>query len=149
MQEALFMSRRPRAIARVMVQCRNFNTSGGNRKMEIIRSNDHLTHHNGIFYTYIMTTSSNGNLFRVTGPLGGEFTGHRWIPLTKASDAELWRFFCMCLNKRFSKPSRHGRFQTPSPSLWRHSNVYIELRLRHLIIPSARTMTRWCSSGYS
>ena len=28
--------------------------------------------------------------FRVTGPLCGEFTGHRRIPLTKASDAELW-----------------------------------------------------------
>ena len=33
---------------------------------------------------YIMT-SSNGNIFRVTGPLCGEFTGHR----TKASDVEL------------------------------------------------------------
>ena len=28
--------------------------------------------------------------FHVTGPLWGEYTGHRWIPLTKASDAELW-----------------------------------------------------------
>ena len=34
-----------------------------------------------------MMTSSNGNIFRITGPLCGEFTGHRWIPLTKASDA--------------------------------------------------------------
>ena len=25
-------------------------------------------------------------------PLRGEFTGHRWIPRTKASDAELWCF---------------------------------------------------------
>ena len=24
--------------------------------------------------------------------VGGKFTGHRWIPLTKASDAELWCF---------------------------------------------------------
>ena len=39
-----------------------------------------------------MMTSSNGNIFRVTGPLCGEFTGHRWIPLTKASDVELWCF---------------------------------------------------------
>ena len=37
-------------------------------------------------------TSSNGNIFRVTGPLCGEFTGHRWIPHTKASDVDLWRF---------------------------------------------------------
>ena len=36
--------------------------------------------------------SSNGNIFRVTGPLCGEFTSHRWIHLTKASDAELWCF---------------------------------------------------------
>ena len=39
--------------------------------------------------TYMMT-SSNGNIFRVTGHLCGEFTGPRWIPHTKASDAELW-----------------------------------------------------------
>ena len=31
-------------------------------------------------------------IFRVTGPLCGEFPGHQWIPLTKASDAELWCF---------------------------------------------------------
>ena len=42
--------------------------------------------------TPIMITSSNGNIFRVTGPLWEEFTGHRWIPLIKASDAELWCF---------------------------------------------------------
>ena len=34
----------------------------------------------------------NGNIFRVTDHLCGEFTGHRWIPHTKASDAELWCF---------------------------------------------------------
>ena len=39
-----------------------------------------------------MMTSSNGNIFRVTGHLYGEFTGPRWIPRTKASDAELWYF---------------------------------------------------------
>ena len=38
-------------------------------------------------------TSSNGDIFRVIGPLCGEFTGQGWIPLTKASDAELWCFF--------------------------------------------------------
>ena len=37
-----------------------------------------------IFYSAIvMMTSSNGNIFRVTGHLCGEFTGHRWIPRTK------------------------------------------------------------------
>ena len=37
-----------------------------------------------------MMTSSNGNIFRVTGHLCGKFTGPRWISHTKASDAELW-----------------------------------------------------------
>ena len=40
----------------------------------------------------IVMTSSNGNIFRVSGPLWGEYTCHRWIPHTKASDAELWWF---------------------------------------------------------
>ena len=38
-------------------------------------------------------TSSNGNIFRVTGHLCGEFTCPRWIPHTKASGAELWCCF--------------------------------------------------------
>ena len=33
-------------------------------------------------------TSSNGNIFHGTGPLCGEFTGYRWIPLIKASALE-------------------------------------------------------------
>ena len=41
-------------------------------------------------------TSSNGNIFRVTGHLCGEFTGPRWIPHTKASDAEL--LICVWIN---------------------------------------------------
>ena len=41
---------------------------------------------------WIMMTSSNGNIFRVTGHLGGKFTGPRWISHTKTSDAELWCF---------------------------------------------------------
>ena len=39
-----------------------------------------------------MMASSNGNIFLVTDHLCGEFTGHRCISRTKASDAELWCF---------------------------------------------------------
>ena len=39
-----------------------------------------------------MMTSWNGNIFRVAGPLCRDFTGDRWIILTKASDAEFWCF---------------------------------------------------------
>ena len=39
-----------------------------------------------------MMTSSNGDIFRITGHLYGVFTIPRWIPHTKASDTELWCF---------------------------------------------------------
>ena len=53
----------------------------------------------------------------------GEFTGHRWIPRTKASDAELWCFFDMRLNQQLSKQWRRCWFKMPSRSLWRHCNA--------------------------
>ena len=40
----------------------------------------------------IMMTLPNGYSFRVTVSLCGVFTGHRRIPITKASDAGLWSF---------------------------------------------------------
>ena len=40
----------------------------------------------------VVLTSSDGNTVRVTGLLSGEPTSHRWIPLTKASDVDLWYF---------------------------------------------------------
>ena len=36
--------------------------------------------------------SSDGIISHITGPSCEEYTGHRWIPLTKASDADLWYF---------------------------------------------------------
>ena len=41
-----------------------------------------------------MMTSSNGNFFRVTGPLWGESTGQRWIPLTKGEWRGSLMFLC-------------------------------------------------------
>ena len=79
---------------------------------------------------FIMMTPSNGIIFRVTGPLCGEFTGPRWSPLTKASDAELWCF--LCLNKRLSKQSWGWWFETPPHPLRRHNNVLASLTLGQL-----------------
>ena len=79
-------------------------------------------------YVHFMMTSSNRNTFRVTGPLCVEFTGDRWIPLTKASDTEFDVFFDLRLNKRLSKQSRGWWFETPSHPLWRHCNVLYRLR---------------------
>ena len=72
-------------------------------------------------------TSSNGDIFRVTGPLQGEFIGHRWIPLPKGSDAEIWFFLYLRLNKRLSKQTRRWWFETPSCLSWRYFNGYIIL----------------------
>ena len=40
----------------------------------------------------VMMTSSNENIFRFIGPLWGESTGNRCIPLTKASGEEILYF---------------------------------------------------------
>ena len=78
-----------------------------------------------------MITSSNGNIFRVTGPLCGEFTGsgefHTQRPLTRSFDV----FFDLRQNKRLSKQPRGWWFEAPSWSLWRQCN---EHRLDHSLV---------------
>ena len=58
-------------------------------------------------------TSSNGNIFHATGPLCEEFTGHRWIPRTKAGDAAPWRFLWsapVCVSNGDAGDLRSHRF---------------------------------------
>ena len=50
-----------------------------------------------------MMTSSNGNIFRVTGPLCGEFTGPGEFPEQRPVTRSFDVFFDLCLNKRLSK----------------------------------------------
>ena len=69
-----------------------------------------------------MMTSSNGTIFRVTGPLCGEFTGPgefpaQW-PVTRSFDV----FFDLRLNKRLSEQPWGWWFETPG-SLWRQRNL--------------------------
>ena len=96
---------------------------------------------------YNMMMSSNGNIFRVTGPFCGEFTGHRRIPLTKASDAELWCFLWSApwingwVNNRVTGDLSRYRdhynvilkqcLVTSSCPLWRHWKELMELYCRH------------------
>ena len=70
-----------------------------------------------------MKTSSNGNIFRVTGPLCGEFTGHGEFPAQRPVTRSFDVFFDLSLNKRLCKQSRRWWFETPLRSLWCHSNV--------------------------
>ena len=76
--------------------------------------------YNRVLYPRIMMTSSNGSIFRVTGPLWGnspvtgEFPSQR--PVTRSFDV----FFDLRLIKRLRKQSRRRWFETPMRSLWRH-----------------------------
>ena len=71
-----------------------------------------------------MMTSSNGNSFRVSGPLcrdsplTGEFPSQR--PVKRSFDI----FFDPSLNIRLSKQSGSCWFETSSHRLWCHCNVY-------------------------
>ena len=63
-------------------------------------------------------TSSNGNIFRVAGSLCVEFTGYRWIPYTKASDAELSCFIWSAPWIKFGVNNREAG------DLWHHHAHY-------------------------
>ena len=64
---------------------------------ELCISISHYSHYN-------MMTSSNGNIFRITGHVCGEFTGPRWIPRTQRPVMRSFDvFFDLRLNKRLSK----------------------------------------------
>ena len=71
-----------------------------------------------------MMTSSNGNFFRVTGPLCGEFTGPGEFHTQRAVTRSLDVFLDLRLNKRSSKQPWGWWFGTPSWSLWRQCNDY-------------------------
>ena len=62
-------------------------------------------------------------------PLCGEFTCHRWIPLTKPVTLSFDIFFDLCMNKRLSIQSWQRLFETSSRSLWRHCNGLLAYRV--------------------
>ena len=90
-----------------------------------------------------MMTSSNGNIFRVTGHLC------RWIPRTKASDASFDVFFDLRLITRPSKQSQGWWFETPSCPLWLHCNghiSFIDIEFEHAIYLLRRVSAfRWAT----
>ena len=67
-------------------------------------------------------TSSNENIFRVTGHLCGEFTGPGEFPTQRPVTRSFDVFFDLRLNKWLRQPSRGWWFETQSWSLWRHCN---------------------------
>ena len=72
--------------------------------------------------------SSNGSIFRVTGPLCGEFTGPGEFPTQRPVTRSFDVFFDQRLNKRLSKQPWGWWSETPSSSLWRHRNEKFSYR---------------------
>ena len=76
-------------------------------------------------YSFVhMMTSSNGNIFRVTGPLCGAFTGPGEFPTQRPVTRSFDVFFDLRLNKRLSKQSWGWWFETLSRPLWRHRSEF-------------------------
>ena len=92
-----------------------------------------------------MMTSSNGNIFRVTGLCP---RNHR-SPLNSPHKGQ-WRgalmfFLHLCLNKRLSKQSWGWWFETPSRSLWRHYNGWAVQRLQWRFLYTNQTTKLQCT----
>ena len=70
----------------------------------------------------IMMTSSNGNIFRVTGTLCGDWPIYNEFPTQRPVKWSFAVFFDLHLNKWLSKQSWCWWFETPSRCLWHHCN---------------------------
>ena len=79
-------------------------------------------------------TSTNGNIFRVTGRLCGEFTGPGEFPAQRPVTRSFDVFCDLRQNKRLRKQSWGWWFETLSRPLWRHWNGPIELADHRLSI---------------
>ena len=76
-------------------------------------------------HVWIMT-SSNRNIFRATGPLWGECSGHQWIYLTKTSDAELWCFLP-------SAPEQTDDQTYETLAIWAAIQIQIQIQNRFIV----------------
>ena len=99
----------------------------------------------------IMMTSSNGNIFHVTGPLCGEFTGwpvnspHKW-PVTRSYDV----FFDLRPNKRLSNRCEVGDLRRNRAHYGVINKLTLTSRLAtthflawHLIMQYIETEAKW------
>ena len=119
----------PQPITKICLKitCLKFHSSfPGFNKLRHLQSSKLLP----LLYRISMMTSSNGNIFRVTGPLCGEFTGPGEFPTQRPVTRSFDVFLDMRLNKSMSKQWWGWWFETPSWSLWRQCNA----RLLFLIL---------------
>ena len=106
-----------------------------------------------------MMTSSNGNIFRVTGPLCGEFTSHQWIPRTSGqwSGSFVFSLICAWTNGWVNnqdvgdfdvgflrnvintlRPRQDGRHLPDDTYKWifLHENVWISIKISLKFVPN-------------
>ena len=81
-----------------------------------------------------MMTSSNGNIFHITGHFCGEFIGPGEFPTQRPVKRSFDVFFDLCLNKRLSKQWWGWWFEMLSCPLWSHRNGIKDLDLFELYI---------------
>ena len=86
-----------------------------------------LNAHTGWPASLGMMTSSNGNIFLVTGPLCGEFTSPGDFPAQRPVTRGFDVFFDLRPNKRLSKQWLGWWSETPSSPLWRHCNGQLSI----------------------
>ena len=67
---------------------------------------------------------------------------HRWIPLSKASDVELWWFLDLRLNKRLNKPSKSRWFDWDAIALIMTSLSCPTERRNIFVLPYSTDFTR-------
>ena len=105
-----------------------------------------------------MMTSSNGNIFRVTGPLCGVFTGDGEVPAQRPVMRSFGVFFHLRLNKRLSKQPWGWWFETPPWPLWRQCDddriavmtVHLykhDVQYRFYLATNATVETRTCMNS--
>ena len=77
-----------------------------------------------------MMTSSNGNIFRVTGAIcAGNSTVTGELPAQGPVTWSFDVFFDLCLNKWLSKQSWGWWFETLPFPLWRYSNAFLKIAM--------------------
>ena len=93
--------------------------------------------HGPINFTHIMMTSSNGNIFHVTAPLCGEFTGDRCSPHKgQCRGAFMFSMIYAWINGWVNN-RKAGDLRRHRAKLWRHWNVLEDCFADVTIKPSA------------
>ena len=79
-------------------------------------------------------TSSNGNIFRLTGLCAGNSTVHSEFPTQRPVMQSFDVSFDLQLNERLSKQAWDWWFEMPLRSLWCHRNILLTYYLHSLFL---------------